>query len=201
MGQIKHNSHQRSISTLAIAILLLATLPLFAQTPATPVPSQFATAHTAFLASGSAPGAGGRERLIAQMVYTSAYNSLSTAGRYHLVSMPADAELSMVISAESRIFDVSSGSSSDSIFLRLEIYDIKTHTLLWALDESVNGAFREKTFQKNVDQSVAALMDDLNALANGTIPGATTSPKPEPSKTNPTSSKPEPTKTRLSDEK
>jgi hypothetical protein len=109
----------------------------------------------------------------------------------------------MIVSTQSHVSSVSGGDSFNAFFLRLEIYDVKTHTLLWALDESVNGAFREKTFQKNVDQSVAALMVDLNALANGTIPGTATSPKVEPTDANsePTKSSSKSTKTRLSDEK
>jgi len=169
---------------LSIAVLMLAALPLCAQVPAAvPVPSQFATAHTAFLASGSAPGSGRNERFIAQVVYSSVYKSLSTAGHYHLVSAPADAELSMVVSTQSHVSDVMGGDSPFEALLRLEIYDVKTHTLLWALDEQINSMFREKTFQKNVDQSVAALMVDLNALASGSVPGDTTPTKAEPSKT------------------
>jgi len=166
-------------SILAIAILLLAALPLSAQTPAAiPVPAQFTTAHTVFLASGSAPGSGRDEPVIAQMAYSSVYKSLSTSGRYQLVSTPADAELSMVVSTQSRISDVSRGTSTDTFFLRFEIYDVKTHTLLWALGEPINGTFRVKTFQKNVDLSVVLLMVDLKSLASGKIPDDATSTKP-----------------------
>jgi hypothetical protein len=177
--------------TLISSVLLISSLPLSAQSPATiPAPSQLGTAHTAFLASGSAPGAGPREFLIAQMVYASTYKSLSSSGQYRLVGAPADAEMSMVISTNITISDVINGGSLNSAFIRLEIFDVKTHTLLWALDEPIQGAFREKTFQKNVDESIAALMNDLKTLASGVIPGdPTAAPKPEP------------TKTRLSNEK
>jgi hypothetical protein len=164
--------------------MLISSMSLLAQSPGTvPVPSQLATAHTAFLASGSAPGAGRYEPLIAQMVYTSFYKSLSAAGQYHLVGGPADAELSMVISSQSHVSAVTNGSSFDANFIRLEIYDIKTHTLLWAIDEPLEGAYREKTFQKNVDKSIAALISDLKTLAGGALPGDSDTPKPEPTKT------------------
>jgi len=198
------DSHRRAPikSILTVAMLLIAALPLTAQAPAAvPVPSQFATANTVFLASGSAPGRGENEPIIAQMVYRSVYKSMSATGRYKLVSTPADAEISMVISTQSRISSLLNGTPIYAIFLYLEIYDIKTHTLIWVLDEPVEGASREKTFQKNVDQSVAALMVDLNALADGKIPGDTTLPKSEPAKTNLTPSIPRSgtAKTRLSD--
>ncbi|MGH9617016.1 MAG: hypothetical protein ACRD28_09775, partial [Acidobacteriaceae bacterium] len=167
----KHSAHA-ALCVLVAALFLQAALPLSAQSAnAVPVPAQFATAHTVFLASGAAPGAGGKEVLIAQMVYSSFYKSLSAAGRYRLVSTPDDAELSMVISTQTAMSDVMKGDSVDESYLRLEIFDVRTHSLLWTIDEPLNGAFREKTFQKNVDKSVAAIMSDLNSLASGAVPG------------------------------
>lgn len=169
-GYRKRSAHA-AMGVLVAALLVQTALPLSAQpTSAVPVPAQFATAHTVFLASGAAPGTGGKEVLIAQMVYSTFYRSLSAAGRYRLVSAPADAELSMAISTQDAISGVMQGDSVDELFLRLEIFDVKTHTLLWVLDEPLNGAFREDTFQKNVDKSVAALMSDLNSLASGAVP-------------------------------
>lgn len=164
--------------------LCMACTRLHAQSAdAVTVPSQFATAHTAFLASGSAPGVGGRETLIAQMVYSSLFKSLSSAGQYHLVRTPADAEFSMIISANAQVSTVLNGSSIDAAYLRLEVYDVKTHTLLWALDEPIQGAFREKTFQKNVDESVALLTNDLKQLASGDVPADAAPSTPQPTKT------------------
>lgn len=160
-------------SILSVAMLLIAALPLTAQAPvAVRVPSQLATAKTVFLASGSAPTSGSNQSVIAQMVYSSVYTSLSAAGRYHLVSTPAEAELSMIISIQSYNSSVAFDSSTEYSFLRLEIYDVKTHTLLWALNEPIDIDFpNKKGLQKKVGQSVAALMVDLNGLASGAIPG------------------------------
>jgi hypothetical protein len=168
--------------------LLISSISVSAQSPSPiPAPSQFATAHTAFLASGSAPAAGARQALVAEMVYSSLYRSLSASGQYHLLAAPADAELSMIISTEMFVSDATNGSSIPYPYLRLEIYDTKTHALLWALDEPLQGAFREKTFEKNVDEAVASLAADLKTLAAGSIPG-------DPSTAT------VPTKTRFSDE-
>ena len=179
------------MSKFAIASLFCAATALSGQTP---VPSQLATAHTVFLASAGAPGSGGNEKQIAEMVYTTFYNALSAAHRYQLVDAPAAADLSMTISAQSHISDVSNGSSSDSAYLHLAIYDVKTHTLIWAIDEDIQGAFREKTFQHNVDTTVTVLIDDLNTLANGKLPGDTGTGKSQPAKTS------QPTKTRFSND-
>ena len=165
---------------LAIAVsLLCATIPLSGQTL---VPSQFATAHTVFLASAGAPGSGGREKQIAEMVYTTFYKALSATGRYQLVENPSNSDLAMNISTQSRISDVTNGSSVQTAYLRLEIYDVKTHMLVWTINEEVQGAFREKTFQHNVETAVAALMDDLKTLANGNLPGDTGPDKSQPKK-------------------
>lgn len=90
----------------------------------------------------------------------------------------------MVISLQTNVSDATNGTSLESSFLCLDIYDTATHALLWTLDEPVNYFFKKK----DLDGGVTALMDDLKTLAAGNIPGS------------PDVTKPEPTKTRLSDE-
>lgn len=184
-------------TVLVSAMLLVASIPCLPQPASTvPVPAQLGAAHTAFLGSGSAPGGGPKASLITQMVYSSVYRSLSS-GPYHLVGAPAEAELSLVISTDGGIVDVINGSSINSAFLRLDIYDTKTHSLLWALGEPVAGAFREKTFQKNVDESAVALRNELKILAAGNIPGNTSAD----TQADPASApEPKSTKTRFSDQ-
>jgi hypothetical protein len=163
------------------ASLLLVATALCAQTPpAVPVPSQISTAHTAFLASGGAPGAGRNENLMTGLTYTGVYQALAKSGHYQLTAAPAEAEISMTIAIRDQVTSVSQGTSYDAFFLRLEISDTKTHTLLWAIDEPIQGAFREKTFQKNLDASITLLITDLNLLAAGNIPG---DPAPASTKT------------------
>lgn len=176
-------------AALVASVLCAAPVTLHAQSSGSiPVPSQLATAHTAFLGSGAAPAGGARQSLIARMIYSSTYNALATAGQYRLVATPSQAEVSMVVSTEMAYSDVTHGNSFGYPFLRLEIYDTATHALLWTLDEPVQGAFREKSFQKNIDAAVALLVSDLKTVAAGAIPGGSDAPKPET------------TKTRLSDE-
>ena len=133
--------------------LLLSSMRLFAQSPnAIPVPSQFATAHTVFLASASAPGFP-NEKATAGAIYATVYQSLAASGRYRPVSSPADADLSMVLTVRESV-------------LGLEIYDVKTHTLLWVLDEPI-----WLPTVKNMQASALLFIDDLNTLASNKLPG------------------------------
>jgi len=125
-------------------------------------------------------------------VYASVYAALAKS-HYQLVSTPSDAELSLVISTDEQVSDATHGNSVGFSFLRLEIYDTKTHTLLWTVEEPIEGAYREQTFRKNVDKSAATILNDLNLLATGKIPGETDANQS-------TTTQPTTTKTRFSDE-
>lgn len=172
--------------------LILATVcssaAIWGQDAPTPLPSQLAGKHTVFIASAGAPGFGRYERIGAKIVYDRLYAAVSKIDRYQLCSAPAQAEIAMEITLQ---------TSVDALFLRLSIYDVKTHTLLWAIDEPIGGAFRIPTFERNADASIALLMDDLNNLASGKQPAGLTPPK----ETKAPPQKEEPTKTRLSQEK
>ncbi len=130
--------------------LLVAPLLVRAQSPV-PVPSQFATAKTVFLASASAPGFS-NEKNTSAAIYNTVYRSLAAAGRYRLVPTPAEADLSMVLTIKEQI-------------LSLDIYDVKTHTLLWVIDEPI---FLPTI--KNLQASALLFAADLNTLANNKLP-------------------------------
>ena len=148
----------------------------FAQTTVTiPVPSQFASAHTIFLASGSAPGYP-NEKAIAAAVYTSVYQALAASGRYRLVPTPDGADLSMVVTLYGEM------GHEEPTFLSLQIYDVKTHVLLWVLDEPIEAATLLKTLVKNAQASANLFAKDLNTLASGKLPGDVPPPKPETTK-------------------
>jgi hypothetical protein len=153
-----------------LAVLALFPCASQAQQPTVPpVPSQFATAHNIFLASGSAPGYSD-EKMIATSIYNSTYQALASLPRYHLVSTPADSELSMVITLRP--------SPGGEGFLNLKIFDTKTHTLIWVLDEPIKIATLEKTFVKNAQASAQLFLEDLNTLASGRLPGDVSPPSP-----------------------
>jgi hypothetical protein len=180
------NTGQTTSITFAEATILAAALALFAaptlraQTPI-PLPAQLSAAHTVFLASAGAPALAAKENLGTATMYSSMFHALSTDQRLQLVPSPAAAELSMEVS----ILVTSTGmpGTFGVPSLRLAIYDTKTHSLIWTIDEPLEGAFREKTFEHNLDEAANKIAADLESLAGGVIPGQPGSaPKPDATK-------------------
>jgi hypothetical protein len=54
-------------------------------------------------------------------------------------------------------------------FFRLTIYDRKTHYVLWTITEPIEFAILQKTHDKNFDEALSHVVDDLQALSK---PGA-----------------------------
>ena len=95
--------------------------------------------------------------------YNRFYAAMKTWGHYELVAGPSDADLVFEIGFTSPLS--SSGTSNSwAPQFRLSILDSKTHFVLWTLAAPVQGAFRKVTFEKNVAQGMADLMDDLKRL-------------------------------------
>lgn len=155
-------------SNLALSIALALAPMAHAQTAA--VPSQFATAQTVFLGAAGASSGGTKEKLMVNMVYSGMYDALTSLKQYRIVTAPADADLSMEVSAVVTVGAVN--GTFNSVVLRLVVRDTKTHALLWTIDEPLNGAFREKTFQRNVDSAAKEIAADLKSLAEGKEPQA-----------------------------
>jgi hypothetical protein len=169
----------RRIVCVAFVIAWVAVLGLGAQgqkelLPA-PVPAQVFTARKVFVsnAGGDTLGdySGGPER-----TYNQLYAALKGWGRYELVGAPADAELVFEISLTTPILGesvsgggggntpVSSRPVKDPQF-RLAIVDLKTHVLLWTIVEHVPSALLQGNRDKNFDQAMAALVNDIRNIA------------------------------------
>ena len=140
--------------------LLISSISLSAQTTtAIKLPSQLATAKTIFVAFAGAPIGidSDKDIPVTKLVITGVQDSLSKSGRYTQVDKPGDAELSARLSVES------------GIGIRLAIFDTRTGTLLWTIDEPVQWGARKETILKNIKDGTARLIADLDALASGTI--------------------------------
>jgi hypothetical protein len=142
------NKWLRQISFSAILTLLSVGLPAQTSQDA-PLPADFATAQTAFIASAGAPALVPKEKTVVGMMYDSFYRQLNSWNRYKITASPKDADLA---------FQISMQTLANMSYMRLNIREVKTNVLLWTLYEPIDGAFREKTFQHNVDVSV----DDLS---------------------------------------
>lgn len=160
------------MKTFHVMALVIAAIPVatFAQSPSVAIPSQFASAHTMFLGCGGASVLGFRAKEGSTMLYRSAYRALTSAGHYQLTGSPENADISAVISINAGFTSVTNGNSYENGFVRLAVLDTKTHVLLWNVDEPMKGAFLKSSFQKNIDESVAKIVTDLNTLAAGKLP-------------------------------
>lgn len=165
----------------AFAIALASTPVLSAQEseavklkqavlPQAPVPAQIIAAKKIFISNAESedalfPGmfSGGPDR-----PYNQFYAAMKTWGRYELVSAPAEADLVFEIRFVAPIGAVSvtngSGGSSHDPQFKLAILDTKTHFSLWSLTEHVHSAFLHSTHDKNFDQALTNLVDDVKVL-------------------------------------
>ena len=177
------------IAGVALAIAWVAVPGLRAQdqrdsVPA-PLPRQIFTARRVFVSNAGdetlGEFSGGPDR-----AYNQLYAALKSGGRYELVAVPADAELVFEISIATRILgeSVSGGGGqmvSNKTFkdpqLRLTIWDLKTHVLLWTFIEHVQNALLQGNRDKNFEHAMAALVNDIKNVAGQPAPAASGSAK------------------------
>lgn len=142
-----------------------------------PKPAQVLNAKKVFIgnAGGDAPFYddqlfnGGPDR-----TYNEFYAAVKSAGRYDLVSTPADADLlldirfaiptSLVPAAEKGVAGGIFGSAPYDPQFRLEIRDPKTNALLWAFTEHAQWAILQSNRDKNFEQALSRIVSDLQDL-------------------------------------
>lgn len=111
--------------------------------------------------------------------YTEFYTALKASGRFQLVDDPsaADLVLELQLTAPSGPQSPSkaNGASDPLPMLRLVVYDRKTHYILWAVTESVDPAYIQKTHDHNLDDAIKAILADFEKVANAT-PAPVTNP-------------------------
>ena len=172
------NIMKHGMACASFAIAMLVVPELRAQDPKelhpAPLPTQIFTARKVFVSNAGADTrgeyGGGPER-----AYNQLYAGLKGLGRYELVATPADAELVFEISftipfgggniySGSGATPVSNRTVTDPHF-RLAILDLKTHVLLWTFTEHVQPALLQGNRDKNFDQAIAALVNDIRNVA------------------------------------
>jgi hypothetical protein len=140
-----------------------------------PVPPAITSARTLFVSNAGAdsglfpePFSGDPNR-----AYTEFYSGLKASGKYEIVGDPSEADLVLELqltapngpSKGSKV----NGASDPVPMLRLVVYDRKTHYVLWAMTESIEIAFRQKTHDKNFDEAIAAIVADFEGIS-GKLP-------------------------------
>ncbi|MEJ2009710.1 MAG: hypothetical protein P8Z30_16415 [Acidobacteriota bacterium] len=138
---------------------------------AAPVPQQILSAQKVFISNGGGACdpffeepifSGGPAR-----AYNQFYAAIKSWGRYQLVPAPADAELTFEISLSCRdVFRGPGGSHRPQLIL--VIRDVKTHTVLWKITESVEAALLQVNRDRNLDRAMHRLVLNLKHLTAAT---------------------------------
>lgn len=165
------------ITTTACVLVSVPALaaPIYRDAPSAPVPPQIMAAKSVFISN-----AGGTDNLrfggsgfysgSPDRPYNEFYDAMKRWGRYQLVSSPAGADLIFEIrlmdrTVEATVMKGSSVGKTDDPQVRLVILDPKTHVVLWAFTEHAQLAFLQGNRDRNLDQAIARLVDDLKNLA------------------------------------
>ena len=165
-------------SCLASALLLF-TLAATAQSqqatptapPPPPVPRAILNAKTIFISNAGSdsglfphPFSGDPDR-----AYVEFYEAVQGWHHYQLVADPAQAELVLELRLTApngpQSPNKATGASDPLPMLRLVIYDRPTHYVLWALTESIAPADLQKNHDRNFDNALATIADDLKRLS------------------------------------
>ena len=131
-----------------------------AEAPAAPLPTQIFTAKRVFISNAGV----GTDRN-----YNEFYAAIKSWDRYELVAAPADADVVLEIGFSTQITGVSGSKesgcdSSNASQFKLVLLDAKTRIVLWTFTETVHPFARQKTGEKNFDDAINKLVDDLKAL-------------------------------------
>lgn len=159
---------------ITFIIAILAVPVLSGQQPgqmvAAPVPAQIIAGKNAFVSNA------GMDAFVFDTLkraaepdrpYNQLYISMKSWGRYNLVAAPSDADLIFEIQFTAPLLNCGN-LPTYAPQLGLRIVDAKTHFTLWTLVEPVEGAFRKSTWDKNFDQAMNNLMEDLKKLTGTT---------------------------------
>ena len=169
---------------LSVAFLCLCTLPATAQfatntssanrpsppSQTSPIPAPLLHAKSVFISN-----AGGASGLFPQpftgtpdRAYSEFYAAVQKWGRYAIVDDPANADLVFQIELDAPIGAAKGskeyGAADPLPELHLVVYQRSTHYVLWALTQSIDLAYRQKTHDRNFDDALALLVSDLKAV-------------------------------------
>ena len=148
---------------------------------AAPIPAQINAASKVFIsnAGGQCPSfgdttfSGSPDR-----PYDEFYAAMKTWGHYEFARRPAEADLVFEINLTCELFPDAKRSATNAQF-RLLIFDPKTHIVLWGFTQRVPVAQRLSNRDKNFEQSMASLVENVKKLLS---PPASAADVAEPSK-------------------
>ncbi len=168
---MRFTRHLRPFHLAAILLAPLAVVSAAGQEPevanAVPLPSPLTSAAKLFLGN-----AGDQENADCLRAYNVFYTGVGALGRYTMVADPAAADLVLELHYEIDLGQsIASNDSRRSVRqFRVVIIDPHTHTVLWSLTERTNYALFQKNRNKNLDETVSALVSDFNSLTSAQPP-------------------------------
>lgn len=144
------------------------------EVPLAPLPAQISAAKKVFIANAWPAGAflynGGPNRF-----YNQFYAAIKDWGRYELVRSPAEADLVFEIGSSNPFIgeEISgrpaSGRALTDPQLHLAIIDPSTRITLWAFIEHVEPALLQGNRDKNFDQALNYLVNDLRNISGSPL--------------------------------
>jgi hypothetical protein len=168
-----------ALATLQLPLLMAQSKPTVA--PDAPVPAQILSAKKIFIAN-----AGGDQPLLddpqfsggVERSYNQFYAAIKAWGRYEIVGAPGDADLLLEIRFTVPPVggpvvrgDTIGGRPYDPQF-QLVIRDPKINALLWGFTEHAQWAILQGNRDRNFDQAVDRLVNNLRALVARAQPAA-----------------------------
>ncbi|MFZ1085672.1 MAG: hypothetical protein WAN35_11965 [Terracidiphilus sp.] len=167
----------RSIVCTALLSAVAASAQQTADPQPSPVPQAILSAKKVFV-SYAGDGGGLFPRIFSgnpNRVYSQFYATLKSANQFELVSDPSDADLVFELHLDVPIArfglegtDREFAAAPEFVF-RLEIYDRKTHYILWTIDQSIGWADLQKNRDHNFDGALLVLMEKFQQLTGKPI--------------------------------
>ncbi len=163
------------IFPIALALLTTTVWPQQPAAPQTaidlpPAPPALAAAKTVFVSNAGAdaglfpqPFSGDPNRAYAEF-----YSSLKASGAFTLVNDPSEADLVLELQLTApngpANANKQNGAADPLPMFRLAVYDRKTHFVLWTITESITVAFLQKTHDRNFDDALQSVVNQLLAV-------------------------------------
>ena len=150
--------------------MLACCLFLHGQSPepkSAPLPAVLTSARTLFLGN-----AGDQENADCLRAYNDLYSDLEKLGRYRLVGDPAEADLNLELHYEIDLGQAIASNDSHRTVrqFRLVLLDRHARVIVWSLTERTNYAVLQKNRNNNLDETVAKLSADFDALLSSQPP-------------------------------
>jgi hypothetical protein len=177
---------RKTIGCSMAAMIALLVVPSISakntkEAPAAPVPPQISSAKKILIANAGQDdlGASAGGTVLSgppTRCYDEFYAAVKEWNRFEIVPTPASADLVLEIRCAftdvERPLDDSSKPSTDLGRLSLTVVDRETHFVVWGFQEHVRNAVLQSNRDKNFEQAMTDIVNDLKGLEGSRTTGA-----------------------------